>query len=157
MSPAASPPQTTAGGSSTQVSLLFWLIFFVFLRIPTDCIFTIPFHSQVSAQAPVRPRPRVLERPQQRPRTASAGEGIPAGAPQGTAAPSSSIPDSRAVLGRLGCPPDMMVHCLMPLGELSRRFVQLDDSLQPVFTPATSTHVSYSSSLFLASSSFNHC
>ena len=28
---AASPPQTTAGGSSTQVSLLFWLIYTAFL------------------------------------------------------------------------------------------------------------------------------
>ena len=129
VSPAASPPQTAAGGSPTQVSLLFWLIFIAFLRIPTDLIFTITFHPQVPARAPVRPRPRALERPQQRPQIAPTGEGTSAGVSQGTAAPSSSGSDSRAVLGRLGCPPNMMVRCWTPPGELSRRFVQLDDSL----------------------------
>ena len=85
-----------------------------------------------------------MERPQQRPRVATAGEGTSAGAPQGTAVPSGSGSDSQAILGRLGCPPDMMVRCWTPPGELSRRFVQLDDSLQPIFTPTASTHVSYS-------------
>ena len=80
VSPAASPPQVAAGGSSTQVNLLFWLIYTAFLRIPIDRIFTILFHSQVPARAPVRPRPRALERPQQRPRVATAGEGTSAGA-----------------------------------------------------------------------------
>ena len=38
VSPAASPTQTTAGGSSTQVSMLFWLNCTAFPCIPTDHI-----------------------------------------------------------------------------------------------------------------------
>ena len=89
---------------------------------------------------PIRIRPRTLERPQQRPRTIPEGEGTSAGVTQGADVPSSS--GSQTLLGRLGCPPGMMLRCWMPSHELSRQFLCLDTSLEPVFIPDTATHVS---------------
>ena len=68
--------------------------------------------SASTSQAPARvvvshSRPRTLERSQQRPRTASGGEGTSTGAPQDTSGPSSS--SSLTLLGCLACPPNSMI------------------------------------------------
>ena len=65
-----------------------------------------------TSQAPARaagprPRPRTLERSQQRPRTVPDGEGTLTGASQDVGGPSSS--SSPTLLGRLSCHPDSMI------------------------------------------------
>ena len=89
----------------------------------------------------MRVRPRTLERPHQRPRIVPGGEGTPAGVPQAADVPSGS--GSQTVLGKWGCPLDMMVRCWMPTSELSRQFLRLNTTLEPVFIPDTTTHVSF--------------
>ena len=98
-----------------------------------------------TSQAPTRvaathPRPRTLERSQQRPRTTLGGEGTSTSIPQGPADPSSS--SSQALLGRLSCPPDLMAQFWVPPGELLRQFLRVDASLEPVFLLEAATHVS---------------
>ena len=98
-------------------------------------------------QAPVRapaaaaahPRPATMERPLQRPRTEASGEGTSSGG-QPTRGPSSS--GHQVVVGRLAATPDLMVRYWAPPGELHRRFVTLDTTLEPVYDPVTCTYVS---------------
>ena len=63
----------------------------------------------------------------------------------------SSSSSSHVVAGRLAVTPDLLTRCWMPPGELSRQFLTLDTSLEPVFVLETSTHVSllFLKSLFL--------
>ena len=78
-------------------------------------IFICCFGFQASARVPpVRVRPRTLERPQQRPRTAPGDEGTSAGVAQAADVPSSS--GSQTLPGRLACPPDLMTRCWLPTG-----------------------------------------
>ena len=116
-------------------------------------------HFQAPARVPTRVRPRTLERPHQRPRIIPGGEGTSTGVPQAADVPSDSGSGSQTVLGRLRCPPDMMVRCWMPSGELSRKFLRPDTTLEPVFIPDTATHVSFihSQYLLLISSSLGCC
>ena len=80
-----------------------------------------------------------MERPLQRPRIIPSGEGTSSG---GQPARDSSSSTHQVVVGRLATTPDLMVRYWAPLGELHRRFVNLDTTLEPVYDPATCTHVS---------------
>ena len=112
--------------------------------------------SQAPARAAVpRSRPRTLERSQQHPRTVPGGEGTSNGAPQDASGPSSSSPPT--LLGRLTCPPDSMIRGWVPPGELSRQYLRIDTSLEPVFHPKAATYVnSLPKTLFFSLLSFQY-
>ena len=117
--------------------------------------------SASTSQAPTRvavphSRPHTLERSQQCPRTVSGGEGTSTGAPQHTSDPSSS--SSQTLLGRLACLPDSMIRGWVPLGELSRQYLRVDTSLEPVFYLETASHVNstYPESYLFLSMQFHH-
>ena len=98
------------------------------------------------AAVAARPRPSTIERPLQRPRVEPSGEGTSSRARsmrEGTSptrASSSSTP--QVVAGRLAATPDLMVRYWVPQGELYRRFITLDTTLEPVYDPVICTHVS---------------
>ena len=87
-----------------------------------------------------------MERPSQRPRVFFSGEGSSSGAqPVGDGAPPTGAPSgsaSQVIVGRLVSVPDLLVRCWVPPGELSHRFLTLDTTLEPPYTPDTCTHVS---------------
>ena len=93
----------------------------------------------MSAAAAAHPRPTTIERPLQRPRIIPSGEGTSSGGQPTRDSPSST---HQVVTGRLAATPDLMVRYWAPPGELHRRFVTLDTTLEPVYDPATCTHVS---------------
>ena len=98
--------------------------------------------SQTLARIAVpRSRPRTLERSQQRPQTVSGGEGTSIGASRDTSGPSSF--GSQILLGHLACLPDLMIRGWVPPGELSRQYLRIDTSLEPVFYPETATHINF--------------
>ena len=80
-----------------------------------------------------------MERPLQRPLIVPSGEGTSSG---GQPARDSSSSTHQVVVGRLAATPDLMVRYWAPPGELHRRFVTLDTTLEPVYDPTTCTHIS---------------
>ena len=89
-----------------------------------------------------------MERPPQHPRIVLSDEGTSSRAPLVRAGvPSTGTSAPQVVGGRLTFNPDLLTRCWMPPGELSRQFLTLDTTLEPVYDPATCTHVSFLSLL----------